>query len=123
MDPTAQTTQATLIRFKKGTMEPLAAIPCKSGAPVLLSGPMPATASLLTKARRLRMELTTWVKNGAKLVPGSVRKERLATCRTCSFWLEEGNWGLGECRHGSCGCTRAKAALATSKCPIGKWTA
>jgi hypothetical protein len=88
----------------------------------------PPPIGLYTKAKHLRAELTNWIKNGAKLVPSAVRKERQATCeeddgsgKPCPMWNPEGNWGLGECRHGSCGCTKAKAALATSKCPMGKW--
>ena len=34
---------------------------------------------------------------------------------------EKGNFGLGECIHPKCGCTRFKPGWATEHCPIGEW--
>lgn len=87
--------------------------------PDLTPPPVVATESpnLLTKANRLRRELTTWAKQGFELVPTDIRKERLATCRQCEFFNPGGNFGLGECGAPGCGCTTVKAALGTSKCP------
>ena len=78
-------------------------------------------ASPLTKARRLWRELRLWRKAGAQLVPREARLARLAICQPCPYYNAAGNLGLGECRYPGCGCTRVKAALATSKCPAGKW--
>ena len=78
-------------------------------------------ASLLTKAGRLRRELATWAKGGLKLVSRGVRLARLATCEACELYDPAGNAGMGECKAKGCGCTRLKAALATSKCPLKKW--
>ncbi|MBX4215886.1 hypothetical protein KW797_02980 [Candidatus Parcubacteria bacterium] len=80
----------------------------------------------MTKARRLREELTGWAKKGAPLAPRNVRRERLAICQACSYYNAKGNVGLGACTYPGCGCTRAKLALATSKCPMKpepKWLA
>lgn len=49
------------------------------------------------------------------------RERRLAICRQCDLWSEEGNVGFGECRHSKCGCTRFKHGLVTETCPAGKW--
>ncbi len=102
--------------------------PC-SGASLILvseSRPKPESASLLTKAGRLRKELTAWLKKGAPIAPREVRAQRLALCLACPLYRPEGNAGLGECGHKACGCVaKAKVALATSKCPLNppKWIA
>lgn len=80
-------------------------------------------ATLLTKAKRLRMELTAWAKFGMPLASSAVRKARLAVCEACAYYDPKGNWGMGECKAPLCGCSRIKAALATSKCPKGYWPA
>lgn len=79
--------------------------------------PQPENPSLGTKIGRLRKELTTWIKAGAHLVPKEVRAERWAHCSVCEYYDKKGNLGLGACSFPSCGCTKAKLALATSKCP------
>lgn len=79
--------------------------------------PAPEKASAVTKLRRLRRELATWAKSGAKIVPRPVRRERMAICAACSYFSAAGNMGLGACLYPGCGCTRAKAWLATSVCP------
>jgi hypothetical protein len=80
-------------------------------------------ASLKTKIGRLRRDLTVWFKAGAPMAPREVRKSRQAICVACDYWNAMGNLGLGECKYPGCGCSRVKAALATSKCPMGKWHA
>jgi hypothetical protein len=49
------------------------------------------------------------------------RDRRLAICRACRHWKENGNLGFGECSHPQCGCTRFKHGLATEKCPMKLW--
>lgn len=80
-------------------------------------------ASLLTKAGRLRRELWTWGKAGARLTSREGRKQRLAICRVCDYFNPKGNFGLGECQAPGCGCSKVKLALATSSCPLKppKW--
>jgi len=114
----------TLRITRKRLWQPPARKPCTEQW-VLVTDPQPAAehASFATKAKRLRSELTTWAKAGMKLVPRDVRRARLATCSGCKYWAAAGNWGLGECRYPGCGCTRAKAFLATSRCPGGFWKA
>lgn len=90
------------------------------------ASPTPERAGLLTKAGRLRHELTTWAKAGMPLVPRAVRQERLQRgCQLCPYYNAVGNLGMGECKHPGCGCTRVKLALATSRCPAQppKWAA
>jgi hypothetical protein len=118
MTPTAKTTNLKLTVFNA---EQKAKKPC-SGLPVVLSVPY-ERPDLKTKIGRLRRDLAIWIKNGAPLATKAVRQARLATCRACEYYLASGNLGLGECRYPGCGCTRAKAALATSMCPAGKWQA
>ena len=91
--------------------------PALTNSAAVPATPAPVTASPVTKLRRLRRELTTWAKAGAKLVPREFRRERLAICGACPYWSAAGNLGLGECKYPGCGCTRVKAALSTSKCP------
>lgn len=111
--------------------------PCAGAGLVLVSGnsngpatpvesnPPPESANVITKAFRLRKELTAWIKSGAKLVPKKIRGERLAICKACDYFNASGNWGLGECKFPGCGCSKIKAALASAKCPMKppKWDA
>ncbi len=101
------------------------ASPC-AGAPIVVLTPervAPENASIFVKMRRLRREVTTWIAKGAKFVPREVRLQRLAICRACEYFNAKGNLGLGECKHPGCGCSKVKAALATSVCPHkpAKW--
>jgi len=49
-------------------------------------------------------------------VDAETRDRRLAACQACPLWR------AAEDRCGACGCiTRAKAALAASRCPEGRW--
>lgn len=88
----------------------------------MVQGPEVKT-SLLTKFARLRRELAHWLKSGASLATRDVRRARLAICQLCPFYNASGNLGLGECQAPGCGCTRAKLALATARCPLKppKW--
>ena len=54
-------------------------------------------AGLFTKAKRLRLELAYWAKNGFKMATAEVRKARLAVCHACEYFDAKGNLGLGEC--------------------------
>lgn len=97
----------------------------KAGRAAGLLPVAPEKASLATKLGRVARELKKWAAAGAEFAPRSVRRERLAICAGCSYWASSGNWGLGECTFPGCGCTKAKAALATSRCPQTppKWSA
>jgi hypothetical protein len=60
------------------------------------------------------------VQGGPVLVPEEIEQERLAICETkCpgNYWRPEGNAGLGECTHPSCGCTSLKHKFAVMQCP------
>ena len=97
-----------------------------SSGEMTLFDPGPSDAedpSLLTKAQRLRRELTSWVKAGAHMATRANRIARLKVCASCEYFDPSGNWGLGQCRAPGCGCTKDKAYLATSKCPKDKWAA
>lgn len=83
------------------------------------------SASVITKFSRLRKEVSAWLRAGAPLVSRIVRKARLSACCGCEYHSPSGNLGMGECRYPGCGCTRIKAALATSRCPANpsRWPA
>lgn len=73
------------------------------------------------KIKRAWKAFNQWKDSGYKLVPSKVRKERMAVCRTCEYFNPKGNGGLGMCMAPGCGCSNIRAALATYKCPKGKW--
>lgn len=79
--------------------------------------------TLMTKWTRLKIELKAWRQAGYPVASKATRRQREAICKACPKWSAKGNWGLGECTHPKCGCTKAKIMLATSKCPDGKWDA
>jgi hypothetical protein len=76
------------------------------------------------KAARMAASLggsvAMWAACGFKLAEADTWAARLKTCRACEFWDGQGFGRTGRCR--KCGCsTAAKLAMATSKCPVGKW--
>jgi hypothetical protein len=85
--------------------------------------PAPEAASFATKAGRLLREGRAWMRAGLPIADKATRTARLAVCAQCQYYNAAGNLGLGECKAPGCGCTRVKLALATSKCPLGKWAA
>jgi hypothetical protein len=60
-----------------------------------------------------------WAGGGFKRVQQHVYERRLAICRKCQFWEEEGNLGMGKCL--KCGCGKGKHWLPHEQCPIGLW--
>jgi len=59
-------------------------------------------------------EISSWASSGFAVVPLSIAEERLSICLLCEFYKNA--------RCTKCGCQmKAKTALATSECPIGKW--
>ena len=78
------------------------------------------------KMRHLGMALLAWQKAGRPMASKALRQHRQEICNACSFWHPQGNFWLGECSAPGCGCTKAKAFLATSVCthPEGsRWPA
>lgn len=71
--------------------------------------------------KSLYNSMKNWAKSGFKRVKMAELDRRLAICRGCEFWQENGNYSLGRCD--KCGCTKYKLYLATESCPIGKWEA
>jgi len=124
MEPQGETKNARVVWFKPGTQVIGTVAPC-GGVPSLVQPPtLPRNhPSLLSKAAHLKRDMVRWVKAGAKFTPRDARKARQAVCRGCDLWNPKGNWGLGECGHKSCGCTKGASYLATSRCPLGKWAA
>lgn len=51
-------------------------------------------------------------------VPPEVYAQRLEACTGCEFHSPDGNLGLGECTHPSCGCTKIKLTFAALQCPL-----
>ena len=79
--------------------------------------------SIPQMAVNLVKEAPAIIKSGFKTVPDEVYESRMAICRTCYFWSESGNAGLGKCEHQKCGCSKGKMKMAVSKCPIDNWDA
>jgi hypothetical protein len=63
--------------------------------------------------------MVTWAGSGFKKVQQHVYEKRLAICRKCQFWQENGNMGMGKCL--KCGCGKGKHWLPHEQCPIGLW--
>lgn len=73
------------------------------------------------KVLRVSKAIYRWALSGFPVNEREESDRRIAICRACKFWKENGNLNLGECTHPSCGCTKYKTIFATEKCPIGKW--
>jgi hypothetical protein len=95
--------------------------PCKGPTPPIPKRARQKGPGVAAKARRLGSALTRWSRAGFPMTQRGEREARRAVCSRCEHWSPDGNAGLGECAHPSCGCTRAKRALATERCPLGKW--
>ncbi len=76
-----------------------------------------------TLAMRAGSEVLRWAIQGAPLASAEIQAQRQQICTACPHWKPEAYAGTGSCGHPSCHCTRAKLALATSYCPMGKWLA
>lgn len=83
--------------------------------------PTGVTPGLGTLARRAGTAMVQWIAAGAPLATEAAQQQRLALCQVCPHWDPTAYRGTGSCAHPSCHCTRAKLALATSQCPMGKW--
>jgi hypothetical protein len=79
----------------------------------------PPTAAEM--AHNLKETLSAWARHGFPIASEEVRVERQATCDACMWWQQDAFFGSGRCL--KCGCSVLKLALATAKCPIGKWPA
>jgi hypothetical protein len=75
--------------------------------------------SMIKKATNLSKSMATWAGSGFKRVQQHVYEKRLAICRKCQFWQENGNMGMGKCL--KCGCGKGKHWLPHEQCPIGLW--
>ena len=63
-----------------------------------------------------------WAKSGFKVASDEQFKERMDFCNSCEFFDKEAFMGAGKCN--KCGCRMlSKARMATSFCPINKWSA
>lgn len=76
--------------------------------------------TLVDKAFNLADAMVGWVKSGFKIAPEEQYKARKAVCLACDQWNGEGYFGAGACR--ACGCTGAKLYIASSECPLKKWS-
>lgn len=71
--------------------------------------------SITQMAQTLVHDASKWVRGGMMLVPKNISEERLGICSQCEFYKEQ--------RCTKCGCQmRVKTTMATSRCPIGKWS-
>ena len=72
-------------------------------------------------AVRAGKEIAHWVAEGMPLAHEEERRRRLEICAACPHWDKQAFLNTGRCRHPKCGCSSAKHALMTSRCPMGKW--
>jgi hypothetical protein len=79
------------------------------------------TPPLYRKAINLVGETARWIKAGVPVTPKETLDSRLATCEGCKHWGGTRGSSLMSGRCGKCGCSGIKLAMATTKCPIGKW--
>lgn len=65
--------------------------------------------------------LGEWASKGLPVTPKETLDKRLSICQACNYWggVSGGSLMQGKC--GKCGCSGLKLAMATTKCPIGKW--
>ena len=77
--------------------------------------------TLAQKVRSFTYAMTHWAKSGAPVVTQDQYETRLGICQGCQYWRGSGAFGLGSC--GKCGCTGLKLYMATTSCPMQKWTA
>lgn len=75
------------------------------------------------KAVNFISSMARWMASGFKVVDEVALAGRLAICQSCPYWGGTTGGDLVSSRCGKCGCSGLKLALATSKCPIGKWVA
>ena len=81
-----------------------------------------AYINLMNKGKpviKFAKSMVTWAGSGFKKVQQHVYERRLAICRKCQFWQENGNMGMGKCL--KCGCGKGKHWLPHEQCPIGLW--
>ena len=79
----------------------------------------PEQNSILMPVKNFTKSMITWAENGFQRVGQEVFDKRIGICRTCEFWEEKGNLGMGKCL--KCGCGRGKHWLSHEQCPIGLW--
>jgi len=84
------------------------------------SRPQPPEPSFWTAAATAVKELGAWSAAGWPVARESTIDQRRAICGACPEWDGKARLGLGKCR--ACRCTRLKFWLATTQCPIGKWS-
>lgn len=58
-----------------------------------------------------------WRKAGCPVVDEKTLDLRKSTCAACRYWNPKKWFGLGQCTHPGCGCTRMKLLWATERCP------
>jgi hypothetical protein len=66
-------------------------------------------------------EMAKSAKSGFKMASEEEILKRKSICQSCPHWNQNAFMGSGKCK--ICGCSGAKLWLATSSCPIKKWTA
>lgn len=74
------------------------------------------------KARTFLSDLGRWALSGFKVTTQEQLDARLEVCQACPYWGGTTGGQLVSSRCGKCGCSGLKLALATSKCPLGKWS-
>lgn len=71
------------------------------------------------RAPQAAREAGAWLAAGAPLADAATLAAREAACAACEHWKPTEPGGPMHCER--CKCLRAKLAMATSACPVGKW--
>ena len=71
--------------------------------------------------KNLAHSLMSWRKTGRPVVSASEWNNRINTCRSCSYWVENQASNHAKCT--KCGCGSGKLLLSSSRCPLNppKW--
>lgn len=71
--------------------------------------------------KNLAHSLMSWRKTGRPVVNASEWNNRINTCRSCSYWVENQASNHAKCT--KCGCGSGKLLLSSSRCPLNppKW--
>jgi hypothetical protein len=111
---TLGTVNGTLICFEPEAFEKLKA---RMNPPAQLRPAVPTWPEAIAHAAK---EGLTWLKAGAPFSAAHILTERSAICMICDEWDPNAWLGTGGCKR--CKCSRAKLLLATTECPLKKWS-
>ena len=104
-------------QLDQGCLDILSAAGISVPEPIVDTKPEPG---IVQKAFNLADAMVSWARSGFKIASEEQYKARKAICLSCDQWNGEGYLGAGACK--ACGCTGAKLYIASSECPLKKWS-